>query len=181
MATKKTTPTWSDVKTQLADVDRAGLLSLVQDLYAASKDNQIFMHTRFGLGGDPLKHYKATIARWLWPDLTKRVDISVSKAKKAVADYKKAIGQPLGMAELTVFYCERAMGFANEVGLDDEAYYDALVRMFDQALKYVMALPDVQCDPLIDRLDTVRQSDRNISGWVAEELLELWLDAGFEE
>ena len=39
MATKKTaknTPSWSDVKTKLADFDRAGLLGLVQDLYAAS-------------------------------------------------------------------------------------------------------------------------------------------------
>ena len=45
MATKKTTkstPSWSDVKTKLADFDRAGLMGLVQDLYAASKDNQAF-------------------------------------------------------------------------------------------------------------------------------------------
>ncbi len=46
MATKKTTPSWTDVKTGLADFDRAGLLGLVQDLYAASKDNQNFLHAR---------------------------------------------------------------------------------------------------------------------------------------
>ncbi|MEI8323852.1 MAG: hypothetical protein WCH44_00550 [Betaproteobacteria bacterium] len=182
MATKKTTPIWSDVKFQLTDVDRTGLLGLVQDLYAASKGNQLFLHTRFDLGGDVLKPYKATIELWLWPDLTKKTpNISVSKAKKAVADYKKAIGQPQGLAELTVFYCERAIGFANKVGLDDDAYCDALVRMFELALKYAMALPGVQRDPLLDRLDTVRQSDRNICGWLADELLQLWLDAGFEE
>jgi len=39
---KKTTPTWSDVKSKLADFDRAGMLTLVQDIYAASKENQIF-------------------------------------------------------------------------------------------------------------------------------------------
>jgi hypothetical protein len=38
MATKKSAPNWSDVKTKLAVFDRAGLLGLVQDLYAASKD-----------------------------------------------------------------------------------------------------------------------------------------------
>lgn len=54
MATKKNASSWSDVKTKLADFDRAGLLGLVQDLYAASKDNKAFLHARFGLGDDPL-------------------------------------------------------------------------------------------------------------------------------
>jgi len=66
MATKKTTtstPNWSDVKPKLADFDRAGLLSLVQDLYAASKDNKSFLHTRFGLGDDPLEPYKDVITQ----------------------------------------------------------------------------------------------------------------------
>ena len=34
----KSTPSWSDVKANLTDFDRAGLPGLVQDLYAASKD-----------------------------------------------------------------------------------------------------------------------------------------------
>lgn len=178
MAAKKATPTWSDLKTRLADFDRAGLLGLVQDLYAASKDNQTFLHTRFGLGDDPLKPYKATIDRWLWPDMFKNQDTSVAKAKKAVADYRKAIGQAEGLAELMVFYCERAIGFANDIGLDDESYYDALVRMFEQALKTVMALPQAQRESFLDRLDHVRTSDRNISGWVAGEFNEFWHHAG---
>jgi len=57
MATKKptkATPSWSGVKTKLAEFDRAGLLGLVQGLYASSKDNKAFLHARFGLGDDPL-------------------------------------------------------------------------------------------------------------------------------
>ena len=38
MASMKTTPSWSDVKAKLADFDRAGLIGLVQDLYATSMD-----------------------------------------------------------------------------------------------------------------------------------------------
>ena len=94
MATKKATPSWIDVKAKLADFDRAGLLTLVQDLYTASKDNQAFLHARLHLGDDALKPYKATIDRWLWPDVFKNQDTSVAKAKKAIADYKKALGAP---------------------------------------------------------------------------------------
>ena len=131
MASKNQNPTWSDVKDKLADFDHASLLALVHDLYAASKDIQVFLHARLNLGGDVLKPYKTTIARWLWPDVVKNQDTSVSKAKKAIADYKKAIGQPEGVSELMVFYCEQAAGFSMDVGLQDEGYFDALVRMFE--------------------------------------------------
>jgi len=71
MATKptKTSPTWSDVKTKLAEFDRPRLLEIVKDLYGASKENRAFLHSRFGLGGAVLAPYKAIIDRWLWPDV----------------------------------------------------------------------------------------------------------------
>lgn len=51
----KSKPTWTDLKCNLAELDRNALLGLVQDLYAASKDNQAFLHARFGLGDDVLE------------------------------------------------------------------------------------------------------------------------------
>lgn len=170
---RKSSPSWSDVKTRLVDVDRAGLLGLLQDLYAASKDNQAFMHARFALGDDPLKPYKATIDRWLWPDVFKNQDTSVAKAKKPIADYRKAICQPEGLAELMVFYCERAAGFSNDVGLQDEAYFDALVRMFAQALQTIASLPLARQDPLHERLDAVRHLSHNFGYGVGDEMDEL--------
>jgi len=99
MTSKKAAPTCSDVKAKRADYDRAGLIGLAQDLYAASKDHQAFLHARFRLGEDVLKPYKVAIDRWLWFDVFKNQDISVANAKKATADYKKAVGQPEGLAE----------------------------------------------------------------------------------
>src|SRR3954447_21171350 len=148
---KQTSPTWRDVKGKLAEFDRVGLFGIIQDLYAASKSNQTFLHARFGLGGDVLAPYKAVIDRWLWPDPIKHQDTSVAAAKKAITDYTKAVGQPAGLAELMVFYCERAAGFSNEYGLDDEGYYDALVRMFEQALKVSVTLAAEQRNLMLDQ------------------------------
>ena len=178
MATKKSSPSWSDVKVKLNDFDRAGLIDLVQDLYAASKDNQIFMHARFELGGDVLKPYKATIDRWLWPDVFKNQDTSVAKAKKAISDYKKAIGQPEGLAELMVFYCERAAGFSDDVGLQDEGYFDALVRMFEQALKIIRALPEESQTEPHGRLDAVRRISHNFGYGVGDDMDDLLAEYG---
>jgi hypothetical protein len=181
MATKKNTPSWSDVKTKLVDFDRAGLLGLLQDLYAANKDNQAFLHARLSLGDNVLKPYKTTIDRWLWPDVFKNQDTSVAKAKKPITDYKKAIGQPDGLAELMVFYCERAAGFSHEFGMDNGAYFNALVRMFEQALKTIASLSDAQRQPLWDRLDTVRSTCHNFGYGVGDDMDDLLAEYGADE
>ncbi len=174
-------PSWTDVKAKLAAFDRAGLLGLVQDLYAASKDNQAFLHARLHLGEDVLEPYKAAIDRWLWPDVFKNQDTSVAKAKKAIADYKKASGTADGLAELMVFYCERASGFSCDVGLDDEAYLSALVRMFEQALKAVATLPETQRPALWTRLEMVRDRSHDIGYGVGEDMDALLAEHGADD
>ena len=181
MATKKNTPSWSDVKTKLVDFDRAGLLGLPQVLYAANKDNQAFLHARLSLGDDVPKPYKLIIDRWLWPDVFKNQDTSVAKAKKPITDYKKSIGQTEGLAELMVFYCERAAGFSNDVWLQDEGYFDALVRMFEQALKTITTLADAQRQPLWDRLDTVRHTSHNFGYGVGDDMDDLLAEYGADD
>jgi len=133
---------------------------------------------RFALGSDVLKPYKTTIDRWLWPDIFRNQDTSVSKAKKAISDYKKAIGQPEGLAELMVFYCERASGFSNDVGLQDEGYFDALVRMFEQALKVIHSLPEDARPDLLDRLDAVRHTCYNFGYGVGDDMDDLFAEHG---
>jgi hypothetical protein len=166
------------VKANLAEFDRAGLLGLVQDLYAADKNNRAFLHARFGLGSDVLAPYKARIDRWLWPDVARNQRASVARAKKAIADYKKAVGQPEGLAELMVFYCERAAGFSEEHGLQDSGDFDALVRMFEQALKGSATLPARQRDAMLNRLDAVRRSSHNFGYGVGYALDDLFSKYG---
>lgn len=178
MVTQKKSTSWSDVKTRLTDFDRAGLLGLIQDLYAANKDNQAFLHARLSLGSDVLKPYKITIDRCLWPDISKNQDTSVAKAKKAISDYKKAIGQPDGVAELMVFYCERAAGFSDDIGLQDEGYFDALVRMFEQALKIISTLPEGLQPDLFARLNEVRRICHNFGYGVGDDMDDLLAEYG---
>ena len=166
----KSQPTWTDVKAKLADFDRAALLGLIQSLYATHKDNKTFLHARFALAEDVLEPYKKTIDRWLWPDVFRRQDTSVSQAKRAISDYKKAVGDPEGLAELMVFYCEQAAGFCSDICNDDEGYFDALVRMFEQALKIANSLSVERRDDLLARLDRVRIISHNFGYGVGDDM-----------
>ena len=147
-----------------------GLMSLIQDLYVAHKDNQTLLHARFGLGQDVLQPYKDTLDRWLWPDVLRNQDTSVAKAKQAISSYRKAVGEPAGLAELMVFYCERAAGFCNDIGNQDEGYFDALVRMFEQALKIADQLPAGDRNTLIARLDRVRTISHTLGYGVGDDM-----------
>ena len=96
--------TWTDVKAKLASLDRTELTSLIRDLYAAQKDNQTSLYARFGLGDGVLKPYKEMLDRWLWPDVLRNQNTSVANAKKAISSYRRAVGDPRGLAELMVYY-----------------------------------------------------------------------------
>jgi hypothetical protein len=181
MTARKQKPTWSDLKRQLADLDRRALLGLIQDLYTASKSNQAFLHARFALGEDVLDPYKATIDRWVCPDVMRNQDISVAKAKKAISEYKKASGCPEGLAELTVFYCESCMNLLSYCGMDDEGYFNALVRMFEQALKTVVALEPSRQEAFVERLERVRREGHNWGWGVGDDMDDLMAEYEFAE
>jgi hypothetical protein len=170
----RTNPSWSDVKAKLAHLDRAGLVSLLGDLHNLNRDNQVFLNSRLGLGADPLTPYKKTIARWIYPDLSRNQDMSVSKAKKAIADYRKASGLPDGVAELSVFYCEQAARLPAECGFEDEGYFTGLVRMFEQALMAVMALAPSHREQMLERLNNVRSMTDDVGWGVKDDMDEIW-------
>lgn len=166
----KSKPTWADVKTKLSSFDRAGLLAVLQDLYAADEGNRAFFHARFGLGEDPLQPYKKTIDRWLWPDVLRGQETSAARAKHAINGYKKAIGDRQGLAELMVFYCERAAGFCCDVTYANPEYFDALVRMFAEALKATTAVPINLQRTLVPRLERVRDISRQLGYGVGDDM-----------
>ena len=56
-----------------------------------------------------------------------------------------------------VYYCEQAAGFCREVAYQDTAYSDALVRMFEQALRTTDAVNSGAIrERLLGKLDHVR-------------------------
>ncbi|MEK7207057.1 MAG: hypothetical protein AAB134_04155 [Pseudomonadota bacterium] len=173
MTTKKrskTQPVWGEVKTRLSEFDRAGLLALVQDLYALNKTNQSFLHARFSPGMDSLAVYKKRIHDALFPDWNKPV--RVAEARKAITEYRKAIGQPEGLLELHVFWCETASGFSMDLGYADEGYFNALLRQFEAALERLGAVAEPIQRTTITRLKAVR--DRTQVGYGVQDEMS-WL------
>jgi hypothetical protein len=77
-----------------------------------------------------------------------------------------------------VFYCERALAFSVEVGLQDEGFFIALVRMFEQALQGIARLPEALRPLLMERLDAVCQISQNIGYGVEDAMRYLLVEYG---
>jgi hypothetical protein len=122
------------------------------------------------LGEDPLQPYKNTIHRCLRPNVSRGETPSASNAKKTIAEYKRALGESEGLAELMVFYCERAVEFCRDVDYHDTAYLDALVRMFEHALNTTSDLNRKAQKNLLTRLDRVRTIARQLGYGVGDDM-----------
>jgi len=67
-------------------------------------------------------------------------------------------------------FTESAAGFSSDVGNQDEGYFDALVHMFEQALKATCQLSAGDRDTLIVRLDRVRTISHNFGYGVGDDM-----------
>jgi hypothetical protein len=69
-----------------------------------------------------------------------------------------------------VFYCERAAGFCDDIGYQDDSYFNALVSMFEQALQAIAQLPTSNRNALTARLDRVRVLSHNFGYGVGDDM-----------
>jgi hypothetical protein len=69
-----------------------------------------------------------------------------------------------------VYFCESAAGFSNDVGYQDEGYFNALVNMFEQAIRITRQLSTGDRDALIVRLDRVRTISHNLGYGVGDDM-----------
>jgi hypothetical protein len=161
---KKRGPTWSDVKSVLVGLDRKKLVELAGYLYRLSKENRDFFHARFSVGQDQLAPYKKTIEECMYPNVYRDKPIRISKAKRAISSYSRAVADPLGEAELMIFFMECGNSFTVEFGDIDEDFYNALNLMYKRAIEKVLSLPDEQRGEFRHRLEQIMTSSDGI-GW----------------
>jgi len=155
---------WRDVRAVLSKVSHRDLLGLVGDLYALRKENQDFLNARFLNDSSTLAPYKETIKRYISPAEPWKTPVKLSLARKAISDYRKAIGDPHGLAELMLFYVECGVNFTLEFGDIDEPFYDSVARMFSDAMAMLNRCDQDVVDELLPRFASAVYSTAEM-GW----------------
>lgn len=170
---RKKASTWSDVKKVLVNLNQHQLLKVIADLYRLSGENSAFLNTRYAAGDSPIIPYKKIIEECMYPDIYSNKSIQISKAKKAISNYSKAVNDPEGEAELMTYFVECGNSFTVNFGDIDGPFYDALNRMYRRAISKVLTLSEKQQKKFKDRLSVIKNSSSNI-GWGYHDTL--WVD-----
>ncbi len=162
--TKHAAHSWKDIRSVLKEASHKDLLNLVGDLYALRKENQNFLHARFVGDGGTLDPYKEIIENCISPAEPWKHPVKLSLARKAIIDYRKAAGDPTGLAELMLFYAECGVNYTLEFGDIDEPFYNSVHGVFCDGLKTLKrCAPDV-VGRLLPRFVSAVQSTDGI-GW----------------
>ena len=157
--TKYATHSWRNVRSVLAKASHKELLSLVGDLYALRKENQHFLNARFIKDGDILVPFKKIIEQNVSPAEPWKHPVKLSLARKAISDYRKAIGDPEGLAELMHYYVDCGVSFTLDFEDIDEPFYNSIIGMFFDGLKALERCDSKIIGKLLPRfVDTVQRT-----------------------
>ena len=183
MAKKKNPkkPCWDDIETSIEQFKKNQLVDLIRDLYRLSPENKDFFHTRFSTGEDSLPRYKKIIQNSIHPYLEDHEPLEIEKANDAINRYSKAVDNPIGEAELRIFYVECGNNFTLSYGDIDEDYYDALLDMYEYAIETVLETPpDTQKD-FQERLKKIMESASHIGWGYGDGLADLYYEVFSKE
>jgi len=177
---KQPARSWKDIRAVLKKAGHKDLMKLVGDLYALRQENQDFLHARFLKDASTLVPYKETIEHYISPAEPWKNPVKLSLARKAIRDYRKAAGDPEGLAELMLFYAECGVSFTLEFGDIDEAFYSSVVSVFSDGLMMLNRCEQDVVDKLLPRYKGVVLSTADM-GWGFYESLRDTLDVDFPD
>src|ERR1041384_8386099 len=97
---------WSSVKAALSKRNQDELLGLLRDLYELTPSNKQFVDARLQIGENQVAPYKKIVADCMYPNVFRNHPVQISKAKKAISDYRKAAGDIYGEIDLMIHFVE---------------------------------------------------------------------------
>ena len=107
--------------------------------------------------------------------------MQIAKAKKAVADYTKAAGDPKGILELMLCFVETGTKFTVNCGDMYEEFYLALELMYDKALDLVLTMDEKTQDEYYNRFEDLVTSTSDIGWGYHDALAEMFHNAFSED
>ena len=138
---KQKSPTWSQIKKQLANLEAKELLDIIGDLYKLNQANKVFLSSHLGPGNveELAEPYRRAIKREFNPDRG-YPRINVGAARKALNDFKKSSADPVAVADLMIFYVEQGVICTNNYGDIDERFYSSLESVYADAVALLRQL-----------------------------------------
>jgi len=126
------------LKKQLERRSKEQLIDTIAELYGTFGEVQDYFQAQLNPVDteELVEKYKSAIRKEFFPERgfgkARR-----SVARKAISDYRKVSRDPLGVAELMIYFVEMGVRFTNEYGDIDEPFYNSMESMYHKAVQYI--------------------------------------------
>jgi len=124
------------LKKYLQQFTKEQLIEQINELH--KKYKEVKDYYSFCLNPDEKKtveKYKAIIYESFYPK--RGFKLSLSKARKAISDFKKLSPSPAHVADAMVYFVECGVLFTNDFGDIDESFYNSMEGMFENACVFI--------------------------------------------
>jgi hypothetical protein len=132
---------WSQIKANLALLEKDELLDLIRDLYRLNTDNKVFLTSRLTLDNPQAlaKPYRRAIRQEFNPERG-LPRLNLRAARKALNDFKKASANPIAAIDMMIYYVEQGVVCTLNYGDIHEAFYNSLESVFAEAIAAINKL-----------------------------------------
>lgn len=162
---------WKNIKTSLAGMDADSLITLIHDLYALNKENKEFLQGRVG-GEAAYTRLREDAARKIEKEFFPDRGFGrarIAPVKKLIAGYKKATGDPIGTADLTLLFIEQFVKYCREYGDCADAKLVSLNVAMKELLKIIETCPAIIDVLMIEERLAKVKSDASYFGYGVED------------
>jgi hypothetical protein len=157
-------------------MDTDSLISLIHDLYALNKVNMEFLQGRVG-GEDAYTTLRESAAKKIRHEFFPERGFGkarIAPVKKAIAGYKKATGDLIGTADLTLVFIEQFVKFFAKYGGGEEAKLDSLSGTMSELYTIFKTCPAIiEVLDIEDRLFDVKLDASNAGYGIEDEIADL--------
>lgn len=125
-----------EVKNELKNLDKEGLINLISELY--KKDGATKKFLDFYIKPDEsalFNKYRDIVLEAFYPK--RGSALKLKNGKQAISDFKKFNPSSELVAELMLFYVATGVDFTNDFGDVDEGFYSSLESTFGAALNLI--------------------------------------------
>jgi hypothetical protein len=128
-------PTWSDVKANLATMDRSGLVALIRDLYDLDALNRRALQARFSPNDTTVDQYRRLVRAAVFPDPLSQRPVRLRDATATIRQYARATGDVAGTIDLMLAFVEAGTEQAADLGYGDDTYFTALEHKVNEVVR----------------------------------------------
>lgn len=164
--------TWSSIKECLQSLDKSGLIEVIHTICQSDTETQQALAASFFPSEKGINQIRTRIINLIYPNPLGTLPIRAGDALRTIRKFFKISGDPSATSTMLLDGIEAGTAQANDLGLEDEAYFNALEQMLKMLVTLQAELPRQSRRVIRNRLTSIYENGKGVGLGYGDRLLE---------